>query len=104
MTADTPIAVVGMSGLFPGALDVQTLWTNILAKRDATAEVRARALDRNPRVHGEHGPAARPGLLPALLPAAGFSFRSAGLELESGAWPQPSTPFTTSCCKPAATC
>ena len=40
MTADTPIAIVGMSGLFPGALDVQTLWTNILAKLDAAAEVR----------------------------------------------------------------
>jgi 3-oxoacyl-(acyl-carrier-protein) synthase/3-hydroxymyristoyl/3-hydroxydecanoyl-(acyl carrier protein) dehydratase len=37
---DTPIAVVGMSGLFPGALDVSELWVNILEKRDATAEVR----------------------------------------------------------------
>jgi acyl transferase domain-containing protein len=37
---DTPIAVVGMSGLFPGALDVSGLWANILEKRDATAEVR----------------------------------------------------------------
>jgi len=39
MSFDTPIAVVGVSGLFPGALDVPTLWANILAKRDATAEV-----------------------------------------------------------------
>jgi acyl transferase domain-containing protein/3-hydroxymyristoyl/3-hydroxydecanoyl-(acyl carrier protein) dehydratase len=40
MTSDKPIAVVGLSGLFPGALDVQTLWKNILARHDATTEVR----------------------------------------------------------------
>jgi len=40
MSFDTPIAVVGISGLFPGALDVRTLWTNILAKRDTAADVR----------------------------------------------------------------
>ena len=40
MSFDTPIAVVGMSGLFPGALDVPTLWTHILEKRDTTADVR----------------------------------------------------------------
>ena len=40
MAADAPIAVVGLSGLFPGALDVEALWTNIIGKRDATGEVR----------------------------------------------------------------
>ena len=40
MGAHAPIAVVGMAGLFPGALDVATLWANVAGKRDATAEVR----------------------------------------------------------------
>ncbi|MGE5256399.1 MAG: beta-ketoacyl synthase N-terminal-like domain-containing protein [Hyphomicrobiales bacterium] len=41
MGVDDPIAVVGLSGLFPGALDVGTLWTNIVGKKDATGEVRS---------------------------------------------------------------
>jgi acyl transferase domain-containing protein/3-hydroxymyristoyl/3-hydroxydecanoyl-(acyl carrier protein) dehydratase len=40
MQGDAPIAVVGMSGLFPGALNVDALWANIVAKRDATEVVR----------------------------------------------------------------
>jgi acyl transferase domain-containing protein/3-hydroxymyristoyl/3-hydroxydecanoyl-(acyl carrier protein) dehydratase len=35
-----PIAVVGMAGLFPGAADIATFWSNICAKVDTTAEVR----------------------------------------------------------------
>ena len=35
----TPIAVVGMAGLFPGASDLETFWQNIVNKKDATIEV-----------------------------------------------------------------
>jgi PfaB family protein len=34
-----PIAVVGMAGLFPGALDLDTFWQNIVNKKDAVIEV-----------------------------------------------------------------
>ena len=41
MTNDkkTPIAVVGMAGLFPGASDLDTFWQNIVNKVDTTGEV-----------------------------------------------------------------
>jgi acyl transferase domain-containing protein len=35
----TPIAVVGMAGLFPGASDLDTFWQNIVNKKDATVGV-----------------------------------------------------------------
>jgi acyl transferase domain-containing protein/3-hydroxymyristoyl/3-hydroxydecanoyl-(acyl carrier protein) dehydratase len=40
MAFGDPIAVVGMAGLFPGALDIATFWSNICAKVDAAAEIR----------------------------------------------------------------
>ncbi len=39
MSPATPIAVVGMGGLFPGALDPERLWAEICARREAVAEV-----------------------------------------------------------------
>ena len=39
MNTFTPIAVVGMSGLFPGANDIGTFWQNILDTKDTAAEV-----------------------------------------------------------------
>ncbi len=38
MSPPTPIAVVGMGGLFPGALDPERLWDNICARRTAAAD------------------------------------------------------------------
>ena len=35
-----PIAVVGMAGLFPGALDTATFWSRICSRFDAASEVR----------------------------------------------------------------
>jgi acyl transferase domain-containing protein/3-hydroxymyristoyl/3-hydroxydecanoyl-(acyl carrier protein) dehydratase len=35
----SPIAVVGMAGVFPGAFDTDAFWTNILDKFDATVDV-----------------------------------------------------------------
>jgi len=39
MHKQIPIAVVGMSGLFPNALDLDTFWHNIIHKKDATTNV-----------------------------------------------------------------
>ncbi len=38
MKPKTPIAVVGMGGVFPGASDLDTFWKNIVNKRDAVCE------------------------------------------------------------------
>ncbi|MFC1813699.1 beta-ketoacyl synthase N-terminal-like domain-containing protein, partial [Thermodesulfobacteriota bacterium] len=35
----TPIAVVGMGCLFPGASDLDTFWQNIVNKIDTTCDV-----------------------------------------------------------------
>ncbi len=35
----SPIAVVGMAGLFPGASDLDTFWQNIVNKKDTTGDV-----------------------------------------------------------------
>jgi len=39
MTHRSPIAVVGMAGLFPGAFDLHTYWQNIINKYDAAKAV-----------------------------------------------------------------
>ena len=43
--ADGEIAVIGMSGRFPGADDPQTFWRNLIEGRDAVGELPARYLD-----------------------------------------------------------
>jgi acyl transferase domain-containing protein/3-hydroxymyristoyl/3-hydroxydecanoyl-(acyl carrier protein) dehydratase len=40
MSRFDPIAVVGMAGIFPGALDIDSFWSRIHSRFDATAEVR----------------------------------------------------------------
>ena len=39
ISVNDTIAIVGMSGLFPGALDTSTLWANVCAKFDATRDI-----------------------------------------------------------------
>ncbi|MBW2568431.1 MAG: type I polyketide synthase [Deltaproteobacteria bacterium] len=39
MTKKTPIAVVGMAGIFPEAPDIDTFWHNIISKVDSICEV-----------------------------------------------------------------
>jgi len=39
MMKRSPIAVVGMAGIFPGAPDLPTYWHNIVSKFDANREV-----------------------------------------------------------------
>ncbi|MFO7708780.1 MAG: beta-ketoacyl synthase N-terminal-like domain-containing protein [Desulfobacterales bacterium] len=84
MKADTPIAVVGMAGLFPGALDTDRLWSNICAKRDAAADAPRSRWVAAP----EHMVAALPEADKALcarcclLPE--FTFNPDGLELDPG--------------------
>ncbi len=39
MKSKTPIAIVGMGGVFPGASDINIFWNNILNKIDTANEV-----------------------------------------------------------------
>ena len=39
MNNNSPVAVVGMAGLFPGAHDLDIFWQNIINKVEATREV-----------------------------------------------------------------
>ena len=54
----TPIAVVGMAGLFPGALDLETFWHNIRHKISAAGEIPAHRWIEG--LFQAHGPAAHP--------------------------------------------
>ncbi|HSV93560.1 MAG TPA: beta-ketoacyl synthase N-terminal-like domain-containing protein, partial [Desulfobacterales bacterium] len=83
MSVNDPIAVVGISGLFPDALDVGTLWSNTLARHDATAaappgrwtappEIMVRAEPQPDRAYSDRC---------CLLPE--FRLDPAGLHLES---------------------
>ena len=38
---DEPVAIIGMSGSFPGASDIDALWQNLLAGRDSIGEIPA---------------------------------------------------------------
>jgi acyl transferase domain-containing protein len=80
---NTPIAVVGVAGLFPGALDAQALWSNTLALRDATAAVRPERWSAPPEimVRAEPRPDRAYSDRCCLLPE--FRFDSTGLDLES---------------------
>jgi 3-oxoacyl-(acyl-carrier-protein) synthase/3-hydroxymyristoyl/3-hydroxydecanoyl-(acyl carrier protein) dehydratase len=40
MIPDDAIAIVGIGGVFPGALDSEAMWANVCSKSDATATVR----------------------------------------------------------------
>ncbi len=50
MSRNSPIAVVGLGCMFPGAADPQTFWRNILAKLDTTRDVPADRWVLDPRV------------------------------------------------------
>src|SRR5262249_2307763 len=41
----SPIAIIGISGAFPQARDVQSLWSNLLAGRDCIGEIPASRWD-----------------------------------------------------------
>ena len=83
MTRNGPIAVVGISGLFPGALDVHALWSNTLALHDATAPVRRERWTAPPAlmVRAEPQPDRAYSDRCCLLPE--FRLDPAGLDLES---------------------
>ena len=39
MNQHTPIAIIGMSGIFPGATNLEKFWDNIINKVDTSSEV-----------------------------------------------------------------
>ncbi len=84
MAFSDPIAVVGMAGLFPGALDITTFWSHICAKTDATAEVRAERWIAPPHdmVSADHQPDKAYSSRCCLLPD--FNLDPDGLDLPAG--------------------
>src|SRR5262249_10483475 len=56
--AATPIAIIGMSGAFPQAPDVQSLWNNLLEGRDCIGEIPQERWDW--RVYFGHPTASHP--------------------------------------------
>ena len=58
MTEKSPIAVVGMAGLFPGAADLDAFWQNIVRKTQIVREI---PNDRwVPELYDPHGPQVHP--------------------------------------------
>ena len=55
MRNQPPIAIVGISGLFPGAPDLETYWRNIVNRVDTTARVPAERWIVDPRVMVDSG-------------------------------------------------
>ncbi len=45
LSRHTPIAIIGMSGRFPGAKSIEELWENLLAGRDAITQFTDQSLD-----------------------------------------------------------
>jgi acyl transferase domain-containing protein/phosphopantetheinyl transferase len=47
LAAQDPVAIVGMAGVFPGAPDVETYWSNIVGRVDSISEMPAGRVDRD---------------------------------------------------------
>lgn len=58
--ADDDIAIIGMSGRYPGAKDLKIFWQNLCQARDSIAEIPEERFDYRPLFHPEKG---RPGKL-----------------------------------------
>ncbi|MEW2218411.1 SDR family NAD(P)-dependent oxidoreductase [Streptomyces sp. NPDC006990] len=50
-----PVAVIGLSGRYPGAADLDAFWANLVAGRDAVTEIPARRWDPDRDFHPERG-------------------------------------------------
>ena len=84
MSVNDTIAIVGMSGLFPGALDTSALWANVCAKFDATREVSPGRWIAGPdaMLRPGHQPDKTYSARCCLLPD--FQFDPDGLDLDPG--------------------
>ncbi len=82
MTKKTPIAVVGMAGIFPGASSVADFWTNIRSGRSAIVDVPEGRWATDPRktvsqtVEPDRTLSRRAGLIPD------FQFDPSGLDID----------------------
>ncbi|MEZ4240534.1 MAG: amino acid adenylation domain-containing protein [Myxococcota bacterium] len=83
---DADIAIIGMSGAFPGAATIESLWTHTLAGRDCLSDLSPADLDRGgvtPEEANERGYVARAGILPdaRCFDAAFFGYAPREAEL-----------------------
>ncbi|MBW2605363.1 MAG: type I polyketide synthase [Deltaproteobacteria bacterium] len=80
----TPIAVVGMAGLFPGALDLDTFWQNIVNKKDTAIEVPPGRWIADPDDMVHPGPMPDKALSKRACLIQDFKFDHKGLDLDEG--------------------
>ncbi len=84
ISVNDTIAIVGMSGLFPGALDTSALWANVCAKFDATRDVASGRWIAGPEamLRPGHQPDKAYSARCCLLPD--FRFDPDGMDLDPG--------------------
>ena len=82
MNSNQPIAIVGMSGIFPAALDLDTFWQNILDKVDATREVVRGRWIVEPEAIYDPEPKADKAYSKRACLVEGFEFDGEGFDLD----------------------
>ncbi len=81
MTHRSPIAVVGMSGIFPGAHDLETFWKTLVNKKDSAGNVPNGRWISPPEVMTDPKPAPDKAYSARACLIDGFVFDSYGLDL-----------------------
>ncbi|OWY72684.1 hypothetical protein B7486_07170 [cyanobacterium TDX16] len=82
MKLDCPIAIVGMGGVFPGAADLRTFWSNIAQTRDMSREVPPGRWIIEPHRAIAHAPSADKVLSVRGCFVEDFRLDPAGLEID----------------------
>ncbi|CAN2045330.1 3-hydroxyacyl-(acyl-carrier protein) dehydratase / trans-2-decenoyl-(acyl-carrier protein) isomerase [Candidatus Magnetomoraceae bacterium gMMP-1] len=81
MIKKTPIAIVGMSGIFPGANDLKSFWKNIINKVDTTREVPPNRWITDPALVYEPKPALDKAYSTRMCLVDNFKLDPVGLDL-----------------------
>ena len=81
---NSPVAVVGMAGIFPGASDLRTFWDNIINKKTASETVPADRwiVDASDIYHPSPMPDKAFSKRACLI--KGFDFDPSGIDLDPG--------------------
>ena len=82
MNPNSPIAVIGMAGLFPGAGNLDIFWQNIINKVDATAEVLPDRWDLDPDSMVAPFPQPDKAYSKRCCQITDFKFDPSGIDLE----------------------
>ncbi|OQY58580.1 MAG: hypothetical protein B6245_11130, partial [Desulfobacteraceae bacterium 4572_88] len=82
MKQKTPIAVVGMAGVFPGASDLDTFWQNIIHKKNSCSEVPKDRWIVNPDAMYHPSPAPDKAFSKRACLIRDFTFDPKGIDLD----------------------